>query len=335
MTAIIIEDKEHWDEFVDKSQCGMLFHKWDFLKIAEKHTGFKLFPYGLYKGSELIAIFPFFIKKHLGMVGVYSPPPHCEIPYLGLITGPVLDSVKQQRREAYFKLVMEDLEGEFARLSAREFYFRFAPGIMDFRQFIWRGYRENMRFTYTVDLKRPLEDLWKDLDVKTRQCISKESYSIEQSDDAGELYRIMCERYDQQSLNYKNCVISVQYIQDLLKAYPENLKLYFIRSEGKIKGVRLDIMYKGLFFEWIGGVNLDKSSHINEYARWHFIKEAKALGYDTYEISGADNMRLCPNKNKFNPSLCCYYTLIKKPFVVAVAETVFLKGRELTKILQT
>lgn len=329
MTASIIEDKRQWDEFIDKSHCGMLFHKWDFLKIAEKHTGYRLYPFGLFKSSELMAVFPFFVTKHRGIVKAYSPPPRCEIPHMGPITSRLFDSIKQQKKEYYWKLMMEDLEGEFARLGASEFNFRLAPGVIDFRHFIWRGYRENIRYTYTIDLKRPLEEIWKSFDIKTRQYIHKVSLSIGQSDDVGLFYRIMSERYNEQNLKFRDILVSEQYLGDLLKAYPENLKLSFFSDEGIIKGVVLDYIYKGHFMEWMGGVNLDKSMHVNEFARWHFIKEAKALGCHTYEIAGADNMRLCPYKSKFNPDLCCYYTLYKKPFIVAAAETVYLKGLEL------
>ena len=50
MAISIIDDSELWDRTVDQSPYGLLFHKWDFLKIAEKHTGWKLLPYGVYKG---------------------------------------------------------------------------------------------------------------------------------------------------------------------------------------------------------------------------------------------------------------------------------------------
>jgi hypothetical protein len=43
--ARVIWDRELWDGFVDASPYGTLFHKWGFLRIVEKHTGYKLFLY--------------------------------------------------------------------------------------------------------------------------------------------------------------------------------------------------------------------------------------------------------------------------------------------------
>lgn len=52
MTVTMINDKDLWDRFVDESPYGLLFHKWDFLHIIEKHTGYQLLPYGVYKGNS-------------------------------------------------------------------------------------------------------------------------------------------------------------------------------------------------------------------------------------------------------------------------------------------
>jgi hypothetical protein len=323
MTIEVLADSKRWDEFVDKSRYGMLFHKWDFLKIAEKHTGYTLYPYGIYKGSELIAVFPVFVKRHMGMGMVYSPPPRSGIPYLGLVPGPQLDGLKQPRRETYLQLIMEDLEGEFDKHSTKHVYFSLAPGITDIRQFLWTGYEESVKFTYTLDLRRPLEDLWKDLDAKTRAQINKEQASMEQKNDAGVFYRILSDRYSQQKLEFSNNIVSGEYLADLLNAYPDNLKMYFARLNGEIANAYVMYMYKGRYLEWLGAVNLQKDAHTNEFMRWHFIKEAKAQAYDTFEIYGADVIRICRSKSKFNPTLGCTYVVQKKALSGKMAESVY------------
>lgn len=329
MVVKIIEDREIWDKFVDKSPYGMLFHKWELLRIAEKYRGYKLYPYGIYKGTELIAIFPIFVKKYLGRAEVFSPPPGCDIPYMGLVPGPQLHNAKQGRREVYWQDIMKDLEMTLAGLSAWSAYFKFVPEITDIRQFLWKGFHDRARFSYIIDLKRPLEDLWMDMDGRIRKYINKESIALEQSSDVDTLYRIMSDRYRQQKLKYSTCIVNKKYLEDLLNAYPDNLKMYLARRSGKIINVRLDSMYKDLYLEWIGHVNLDKESHSNEFMRWHFIKEAKAQGYSTYEIYGADAMRLCPSKNKYNPSLICSREVYKMSLGIAVAESAFRRGKRL------
>jgi hypothetical protein len=61
MVVELLEDKKRWDQFVETSPQGVLFHKWDFLKIVERHSNYQFLPYGVYSGEELRCIFPFFI----------------------------------------------------------------------------------------------------------------------------------------------------------------------------------------------------------------------------------------------------------------------------------
>ena len=60
MVVELLEDKKRWDQFVETSPQGFLFHKWDFLKTVERHSRYQLVPYCIYSGEELRCIFPFF-----------------------------------------------------------------------------------------------------------------------------------------------------------------------------------------------------------------------------------------------------------------------------------
>src|SRR5665647_3548673 len=75
--------KNGWDQFVETSPQGSLFHKWDFLKTVERHSMHRFLPYGVYSGEELRCIFPFFIGRDHGLTVMNSPPPNTQIPYLG------------------------------------------------------------------------------------------------------------------------------------------------------------------------------------------------------------------------------------------------------------
>ena len=63
MAVELLEDKKRWDQFVETSPQGLLFHKWDFLKTVERHSKYEFLPYCVYSGEELRCIFPFFIGR--------------------------------------------------------------------------------------------------------------------------------------------------------------------------------------------------------------------------------------------------------------------------------
>ncbi len=63
MVVELLEDKKRWDQFVETSPQGLLFHKWDFLKTVERHRGCQFLPYCVYSGEKLRCVFPFFIRR--------------------------------------------------------------------------------------------------------------------------------------------------------------------------------------------------------------------------------------------------------------------------------
>jgi|ERR1019366_2138678 hypothetical protein len=88
MSVELLEDKKLWDQFVENSPQGTLFHTWDFLKIVERDSGSQLLPYAIFSGTNLRCIFPFFITRRLGLTAMCSPPRDAQIPYLGFAFDP-------------------------------------------------------------------------------------------------------------------------------------------------------------------------------------------------------------------------------------------------------
>ena len=117
MAISIIDDRELWDSTVDQSPYGLLFHKWDFLKIAEKHTGWTLLPYGVYKGKRLLSLFPLFYKRDLLIKSVFSPPPLSCIPYLGPTMNAGYDGLKPSTRESDLQAVVDEVTAAIRKLS--------------------------------------------------------------------------------------------------------------------------------------------------------------------------------------------------------------------------
>jgi hypothetical protein len=168
MPVEIIHDKALWDKFIDDSPHGLLFHRWDFLKIAEKHTGYKLLPYGVYLGEELVCIFPLFYKKTMGLKTLFSPPPKTAIPSLGLVMGAGYDGLRQRRKENYLNDVVDEMHKEITRLSPDYISIALVPRFIDVRPFKWNGYDIDVHFTYLIDLKKPIEYIFNNMERKCR-----------------------------------------------------------------------------------------------------------------------------------------------------------------------
>ena len=108
MTVELLEDKKRWDQFVETSPEGLLFHKWDFLKTVERHSKYRFLPYGIYSGEHLKCIFPIFIGRERGLTILNSPPPNTQIWYLGPTFDPSVQGLKTSAREKIFAQVTDD-----------------------------------------------------------------------------------------------------------------------------------------------------------------------------------------------------------------------------------
>ena len=155
MSVELIGDRALWDDFVEKSPYGLLFHKWDFLKIMEKHTNYQLLPYGIYRGNELICIFPLFFRYYNGFKMVFSPPPLTSVPYLGPVVSPVYDTLRQKRKEIYCNAIGDDIDQEIKKLMPNYTSIITAPEFIDMRPFKWNGYCVDTHYTYVIDLTNP------------------------------------------------------------------------------------------------------------------------------------------------------------------------------------
>ena len=324
MVVKLIDNKELWDKFMDESPYGTLFHKWDFLKVIEKHSGYRLYPYAIYRGEELICLFPMYIKKYFGLQMVFSPPPNMAVPHLGFVMSSRYDKLKQRRKETYVNGVIDEMEHELKKIHANYIYVSTVNGFVDVRPFKWNGYDVQIYYSYAIDLKRPLEEVWEDFDKDLKREIrntEKLDLSIRPTDNIDEFFDIMQDRYRQQKMNLP--VASKEYLKDILAAFPDNIKMNFLYNGDKVVDLIAYYQYKKRFVFWMGWVNLDKNVHSNEFMTWEYAKIKKAEGVETMEIQGANVKRLCLFKSKFNASLEYGFSLTRKDMIGGVAENVY------------
>lgn len=324
MAIKVIEEKELWDDFVEKSPYGLLFHKWDFLKIIEKHSGYKLLPYGIYNAENLICIFPLFFKKYLGLKMLFSPPPKTVIPNLGFALSQEYDNLKQSKKESWLNIIADEIDEEIKKLSPNYILFSTYPNFLDIRAFKWNGYNIETGYTYTINLNDSLENLWMRVKQDVRREIKKAEGKIKLIRDKNPqiFFEMMVNRYKEQGLNFP--IISIFYLKEVMKKFENNISLYYVYNEDNIVGAHISLFYKNRYISWLGGAKAMKNVRANEYCEWEFMKLAKSEGYEIYELEGASVKNLCQFKSKFNPSLEICFTIFKKDLTGKIAENLYL-----------
>ena len=319
------EEAGEWDELVNKSPQGSIFHTWRWLKIVEKHTNSKLYPLIGMKGNTPIGIFPLFFKKK-GLKMVFSPPPGSAIPYLG----PAIvnyNALKQSKRESIYKGFQRSVDEFISKLKPHYISVSLTP-FMDPRPFVWSGYRLNANFDYYLILTGE-DEVWKNFDLNLRQHIKKaekKGIKIEEGskEDLEFIYNSLLRRYREQK---RTVTVPKDYLMELYDAfYPENLKVFIARYEGENVGGIVALIFKDKIVFWIGAAKPEmKKVSPNDLAQWEAIRWACSHGLRVYEEIGAGTERLVEFKNKYNPELSIRFTAVKSSLLSTILEKIYPK----------
>lgn len=308
------ENKEQWDKVIDLSPHKTIFHKWDFLKIAEKHGGGRLFPLLVLKGSEIIGALPLFYSKKALIRLVFSPPPNLAMPYLGPVFSKY-EELKQNKKETFFFDMYAALE-EFLPKEIKPHYFSCSlpPGIIETRPFGWSGYHVEPKYNYLIDLTKGEETIYKNFRGSLRLTIRKAEKSNVVIELGGEkelkkVHEMLSENYRVQG---RKLSVTLKYLLDVNRAFSDNMNIYIAKYDDQIIGGMVDLHYCSKTYSWIGNTkNTVNKIDVNDLIQWRAIQKGCKDGYSKYEIIGANTPRLSFFKTKFNPSLEVYFNVVK------------------------
>lgn len=323
MVVKLLDNKDLWDKHVDESTYGTLFHRWDFLKIIEKHSGYRLHPYGVYRGDELVCLFPVFARSSLGRTILASPPPNLPIPYLGFVMGPIYDKIRQRKKESYLNGVMDEMEAEIKKFHPGTVSVSTVNGFVDMRPFKWNGYHVQMRYSYAVDLKQPLEALLNRFDQNLKREIAgaeKLPLSLAPADDIGAFYDALANLYRRHNLG--RSLPDLAFLKDALAAFPDNLKICFLRKGDDIVSPIAYYQFKNRFSFWLGWGLSDNNLQYDAYVAWSFIRNKRAEGLATLEVPASGRKQLCFFSSMFNAPIEYHFSIRKNDLLGSIAGSV-------------
>jgi len=217
----VTRDKKLWNEIVNKSCQGSIFHTWEWLKIAEKHTGFRFYPIVGYIGDEKIGIFPLFYKRRYGIRMVFSPPPYSAISYLG----PALlnyVNLKEDKRLYYLSEFQKEVDMFIhSELNANYILINLSPKLIDCRPFKWTNYQIKPIFHYLLDLSKGADYVWMQFKKALRENVKKAKKKGVYFEEGGKeellsIYKSLIERYREQK---RTVNISKNYLLDMYNKF--------------------------------------------------------------------------------------------------------------------
>ena len=316
MNLKISDSQEEWNNLVDKCPYATIFHTWNWLKIAEKHTKSRLYPLVGLKSTTPISIYPVFLQKR-GLVRLaFSPPPKVGLLYLGpLIVD--YDQLKQSKRESTFIGFQREVDAFiFSELNVNYFRVRSSPGLSDSRPFRWTRYEIEPFYTYMLNLDKGGDYVWNQFNKQLRVDIKKterEGVSVEESDKKGLefLHSSIFRRFEEQGLKSS---IPEDYLFELYDSFhPQNMKVFVAKYRGETVGGQIALCYRDRVSLWVGVPKTTlKGIYPNDLVQWEVMKWACENGFKRYEImDSGHNPRLRHFKAKYNPQLEVFFSSVK------------------------
>jgi hypothetical protein len=305
-----------WDELVNNSAHSTLFHCRKWLHLAEEQSHAELLPCMIYKGTQLIAIYPIFLQQKGPALLALSPPSRAYMLYLGPVIADY-ESLKQDKKESTFIQIQEAIDNYiFITKRCRYARIRSSPGLYDSRPLRWAGYTVEPFYTYRIDLSRGTSELWKRFDRKLRVEINKtirDGVTIRTGDknDLEYIYDSLAARYRHQGIQ------PVDYKKYLVCLYDtfseENMKIFVAEYNNERIGGTINLCFKNVMYLWVG---IPKSDLIgispNALIQWEAMKWACEHGFKYYEeMDSGDDPRLRYFKSKFNPDLLIWFSATK------------------------
>ena len=164
------DEYKMWDELVDISPQGTIFHKLDWLKIVERHTNSKLYLFAGYLGNETVASIPFFYHRDFYFKKLSSPVGSAMIQNLGPLI-PNYDDLKQDKREYYFREFQKELDKYIhSKIKPHVITITTSPNLIDARPYIWCNYRVIPRYNYIKNIE-DLDLVWNGFKKQLRKNI--------------------------------------------------------------------------------------------------------------------------------------------------------------------
>ena len=312
-------DSELWNRIIDKSPHGSIFHRWEWLEIAEKYSKTRLYPLIAYKGTTPVGAFPVFVKKVGPFKAVFSPPPRLAMPFLG----PVImdyDNLKQNKKETMYHGLVRGFVGFLNEIGVSYVNITSPPGLLDVRQFIWSRFDVKPVYNYFFDISRGKEYLWKRLKKARRKNITKTSRVFEfRAGDRKDFDFVVdgvFSRAIEQNIKLK---LSREYLNTIYHRLDGNINVHVVSRNGENVAGLINLVHRDKVYSWLGNFKkYIKGYSPNDLLLWRSIEYSIDMGYTRFFEIGANTERLVRFKSQFNPELMLNFKCTKSNLLLKV-----------------
>ncbi len=271
-----------WDNLVDESSRGTLFHKSFWLKAS----GRKIVIYGYFKKGELYAGIPL---SQSGRFGVRLASPPLLTPYSGVLL--------RESDGKYISRLSAEKEAtqEIARKLKSDLHsvhFMCSLGVVDIQPFLWEEFSPSIMYTYIIQLDKSLEDIWEDMERPARNDIrkaEKDGITIDISDDFNRTLSLVEKTHTRQNRNVRSELLVCQAYNEVLAKRNQCKSFLAKDKDGDCIAAFYIVWDNRRSYAILGGYDSEKKHHgAYSLAIWKAIEFSKQeLGLEEFDFEGS------------------------------------------------
>lgn len=303
-----------------------VFHTPEALSVIDDHAEAELQLFGGFKGQQVVALLPLFVRRTtLGPNVVSSPPLSVGVPYLGPLVMPSSPKQKKQERlnQRFTDAILDEIDAEESRTVFRILC---SPGYDDPRPYIWSDVESSPRFTYRLDFEGLSSEDLPSEDPQSEELLSQFSptlrseirrgrdlgVTVEQGDlsDARQIHE---EEVSGSSGPDTDSALPWEYVRDLITGLGDRARVYAARGpNGSYLSGAVVLYSNDTVYYWQGGEQASYDG-VNVTPLLHHRILADAVGdppFDSvtrYDFVGANPARPGGYESQFGGDLVRYY----------------------------
>jgi len=300
-----------WDDMVNSSPQGSVFHLSDWIKTCADSQNNDYVLYGVYKNCELIAGLPLIMKKYKGILK-YGTSSISLTPYGGFLL-PENSSTKVRENEQRNNQIIEAVLSEVHKEKLLRTQIINPPEFYDIRPFTWNNWKAKVYFTYILDLNK---DTWANISKKTRNIIrkgQKNSISTEVYWDNELYWKLNLDTYGKQG---KNPPFSKDYLISLMNLINEkNLgEMWVARMpNGNVISAEVILWDNKMAHRWSAAACYEyRDTGGTSLLLYDIFESLQKRGYDKINLMAANTPQLTKFVTGFNPNIVNYYCVSKR-----------------------
>ncbi len=297
-----------WDELVETSSCGTVFHTSDWLTLCRDTFSKDLKIYGCFQEDALVGGFPLFIRKMNRIFKVASST--CEMtPYGGIVIKDFPGvSVRKQVQDSHE--ILNHLRVFLSNMKLDSIEMKLSPDFKDIRPFTWNGWESGVFYAYYLNLERDIDaGLSKDLKKNINKS-AKEGLVVKKLKDSNVYYNLFSMVYTRQNLTSPVQKIFFDRVIDLLERKGIGEMWVAETPSAEYVAAQIRVWDKQRVYAWTASSDPSyRKSGANSLIYYNVISDLKAEGHKEINMLAANHSQFTDFITGFNPELVPHYLI--------------------------